>query len=80
MDRYLDKKSNKPIYITVVLTLTAIFALYYLFLKGPEVEHIQKVLNHSWSISNLEKRLTEHWTGRGHTHGYRLICLRHGDV
>ncbi|KAF8442919.1 superoxide dismutase [Boletus edulis BED1] len=41
---YNDRKSDKPILITVGVTATVIFVLYYLFFRGPEVEHIQKAV------------------------------------
>ena len=47
MDRYSDRKSNRPVFITVVLTAAVIFVLYNLFLKGTEVEHVQKVRDHA---------------------------------
>lgn len=44
MDRYYgERKSNKPIYIAIGITVAVMFVLYQLFLKGPEVEHVQKV-------------------------------------
>lgn len=47
MDRYSEKKSKQPIFVTGMLTAVAMFVLYYLFLKGPEVEQIQKVRGRS---------------------------------
>ncbi|KAG8214597.1 superoxide dismutase [Butyriboletus roseoflavus] len=44
MDRYSERKSNKPIFITAVLTAVTIFVLYHLFFKGPEVEQVQKAV------------------------------------
>jgi len=39
-----DKKSNKPILVTVGVTAAVIFVLYYLVFRGPEVEHVQKAV------------------------------------
>ncbi|KAH0832058.1 superoxide dismutase [Lanmaoa asiatica] len=39
-----EKKSNKPIILTGVLTAAAIFVLYHLFSKGSEVEQVRKAV------------------------------------
>ncbi|KAF8550055.1 hypothetical protein OG21DRAFT_1420317 [Imleria badia] len=44
MERYSEKKSNRPIFIAAVSTAAVIFVLYQLFLKGAEVEHILKAV------------------------------------
>ncbi|KAN0087570.1 Superoxide dismutase, copper/zinc binding domain containing protein [Tylopilus felleus] len=44
MDFYKDRKSNKPIYITAVVTAAVLFVLYQLFFRGPEIEHVQKAV------------------------------------
>lgn len=74
MEHYSERKSKKPILITAVLTATAIFVLYHLFIKGPnlKVDRIRKVCGRSRSVSTqapkcrtgsgrAQRQLARHW-------------------
>lgn len=63
MDRYSERKSNKPIFITVVLTAVAIFVLHHLFFKGPEVVQVQEVCGHGqWAITKSLEASDRRWS------------------